>query len=243
MAVTYVDQVMAYLATDANRPAFNAAIGLPAFAGRSFTRRYGIEGYAVDSVALADPLDYAFQRLVDDQARLTGFTERHGASPERRWLDWTLHRQALVGWIDAAFTTQASMALSVMPGSLVLGPAADLVDDGTAIAVPPMSFRTNMLLGIDPDGFSLGYTLHVHVFLANTLSPTDDLRRIRQLRALLEADPAFLATLDGAPDQSPFAFVQVYPQDAADGAPLAPDAVAALFDQADVLAAFFTPPV
>src|SRR3954454_16832990 len=98
MPVGFVDQVMAYLAVDANRAAFTGAIGLPAYAGKSFARRYGVQGFQVDSVTLEPPADFRLQQIVDNQARLTGFSERRSERPERKWIDYTLHRQELIGW-------------------------------------------------------------------------------------------------------------------------------------------------
>ena len=242
MTVTYVDQVMAYLTTDANRASFNGAIGLASYAGRSFLRRYGVGGFQVDGVTLDVPTDFRLQQMIENRPRLTGFSEQYGQRPERKSIDYTLHRQDVAGWIDATFATKATMALHAVPGSISLGPAADVRDGGTAVASPPMSFRTAMLLGLDTEAFSLGYTLQVYVLLAAELTPTLDLRRIQQARSVLEADSAFLASLDGPVNQRPFLFAQVYAQGAADGGPLSPAAIVAMFDQADVLAAFFTVP-
>ena len=75
-----------------------------------------------------------------------------------------------------------------------------------------------------------------------SLAPVADLRRIQQMRSVLEADPGFLVSLDGPTDQRPCLFAQIYAQDAAAGGSLTQAAITAMFDQADVLAAFFTPP-
>jgi hypothetical protein len=232
---------MAYLATDANVTAFNAAIGLAAFAGRSFTRRYGDGTFVVDAVTLGDVADFGLQQMVQERPRLTGFSERRTERPERKWIDYTLHRRELVGWVDATFSSQATLSLHAIPGSVTLGPGADVQQDGFA-AVPPQSFRSTYLLGLNSDAFTLTYTLNAYLQFSSDLSPLDDLRNIQQVRDVLEADPSFLASLDGPADQRPFLFVQVYAQGAADGGPLAPAAVTALFDRADVLAVFFSPP-
>jgi hypothetical protein len=57
--------------------------------------------------------------------------------------------------------------------------------------------------------FREDYPLQVNVFMAAAVSPTGDLRRILAVRNFLEADPAFLVSLDGSPDQRPLLFVQV----------------------------------
>ncbi len=242
MPVTYVDQVMAYLASTANRTTFVDAIGLAAFAGTSFTRRYGSNGFLVDSVSLTAPTDFQIQELVQDELRLTGFSDKRCERPERKWIDYRFHKQQVIGWIDASFTTQASLALHMVPGSAPLGPSAQIGDAGIAFPGQPASWRSSFRLGLTTDQFSLDYPLRVQVFVAAAISPTDDLRRILAIRAFLEADPAFLVTLDGSPDQRPLLFVQVYPPETAAAEPLSQAAITQLFDQTDVLAAFFTLP-
>jgi hypothetical protein len=242
MAVTYVDQVMAYLALSANRTAFIDAISLAAFAGTSFTRRYSSNGFQVDSVSLDPPDDFRIQQLIQDDIRITGFSDKRTERHERKWIDYRIRKQQVIGWIDAAFTTQTSLALHAVPGSAVLGPQGTVEQAGTQSAPPPTTWQSNFLLALTTDQFSLSYPLQVKVFMAAVVSPTDDLRRILAVRNFLEADPAFLVSLDGSPDQRPLLFVQVYPADAADGGPLSPAAIAQLFDEADVLAAFFALP-
>jgi hypothetical protein len=68
MAVTYVDQVMAYLAHESHR--FIDAISLAAFACTSFTRRYGSNGFKVDNVSLDPPDDFRIQQLIQDDLRI-----------------------------------------------------------------------------------------------------------------------------------------------------------------------------
>jgi hypothetical protein len=241
MTVTIVDQIMAFLTTDANRATFNTAIGLAAYAGKSFIRRYGVGGFQLDNVTLGTPTDFRLQQIVATNPRLMGYSERRGEKAERKWIDYTLHRPELAGWVDATFAAQATMALHTVPGSITLGPGADVRNNGTA-AAPPMSYRNAFLLGLNTDAFTLNYTMQVYVLLAADLAPAADLRRIQQVRSALEADPGFLVSLDGPVDQRPFVFAQIYAQDAAARGPLTPAAITAMFDQADVLAAFFTPP-
>jgi hypothetical protein len=242
MPVTYVDQVMAYLALGANRTAFINAIGLAAFAGTSFTRRYGNSGFQVDSVSLDPPSDLRIQQLIQDDLRITGFSDTRSERPERKWIDYRIRKQQVIGWIDAMFMTQASLALHAVPGSVALGPQAAVEQAGTQSAPVPMTWRSSFLLALTTDQFSLSYPLKVCVLMATAVSPTDDLRRILLVRNFLEADPAFLTSLDGSPNQRPLLFVQVYPAGAADGGPLGEAAIAQLFDEADVLAAFFALP-
>jgi hypothetical protein len=242
MAITYVDQVMAYLALDANRTVFINAIGLAAYAATSFTRRYGDNGFQVDSVGLESPVDFQLQQLVQDDLRITGFSDKRSERLERKWIDYRIRKQQVIGWIDATFMTQANLALHTFPGSAALGPGADVEQAGARSAPEPMTWRSSFLLALTTDQFSLSYPLRVCVFMAAVVSPTDDLRRILAIRSFLEADPAFLGTLDGSPDQRPLLFVQVYPVGAADGGPLGQAAIAQLFDEADVLAAFFALP-
>ena len=157
MAVTYVDQVMAYLALSANRTAFIDAISLAAFAGTSFTRRYGSNGFQVDSVSLDPPGDFQIQQLVQDDLRITGFSDKRTERHERKWIDYSIRKQQVIGWIDAAFTTQTSLALHAVPGSAVLGPQGTVEQAGTQSAPPPTTWRSNFLLALTTDQFSLSY--------------------------------------------------------------------------------------
>ena len=95
---------------------------------------------------------------------------------------------------------------------------------------------------VNTAAFTLNYTLEVYVWIAAEVSLVADLRRIQQTRLYLEAEPGFLASLDGPPDQRPYLFVQVYPAGLGNLAPLTEQAVTRFFDAADVLAAFFTIP-
>lgn len=69
-----------------------------------------------------------------------------------------------------------------------------------------------------------------------------DLRRIGAVRRIVEASDRGLATLDGAANQSPYLFVQLYPTGVLAATPLSQVAVVAAFGAADVLAAFITIP-
>ena len=242
MAVTFVDQVLANLATSANRAAFINTIGLAGFAATSFSRRYGTGGFQVDKVTLGPLANFQLQQLIRDDFRITGFSERRNERPERKWIDYRIHKQEPVGWVDASFTTRADFSLHVVPGSVAFGPAADVQPAGWQSAAAPMTSLSKFLLALATDQVALTYTLQVHVFIAAGLSLTDDLRRIQTIRRFLEGDPSFLVSLDGTPDQRPFLFVQIYPSGVADGGPLAPAAIAQFFDAADVLAAFLPPP-
>jgi len=242
MAVTFVDQVLAYLATSANRDPFIAAIGLAAYAGTSFTRRYGQGSFQVDGVTLGEPNDFHLQLPIMDDLRVMGTRERRNGCVERQWIDYHIHKQEQLGWVDASFTTPAQLALHAMPGTLILGPGADVQQDGVDAPPPPQNYRLKLRVPVATDAFTLDYTLRIYVFIAAEPAPTADLRRILLLRRYLEADPRFLASLDGPPDQQPFVFVQIYPADAAEGGPLKQAAIAQLFDAADILTAFFAVP-
>lgn len=241
MAVSYVDQVMSYLSTSANRDSFVTTIGLATFAGTSFTRRYGQGGFQVDGVTLGSLDDVHLQLLIQDDLRITGTREHRGERPERHWADYRLHKQQALGWVDVSFITPAQFALHLVPGTLALGPGADVEQNGVDTPPPPMTYRLKFQVPFTTDGFTLAYTLQVYVFVSNDLSPIDDLRRIQALRQFLEADPRFLTSLDGPADQRPFLFAQIYPAGAAAAGPLSQAAIVQLFDAADVLAAFFTP--
>lgn len=241
MAISFVDQVLSYLAAGANRNPFIAAIGLAAFAGTSFTRRYGQDVFVVDNVTLGAPNQFRLETPVQDDARVTGTREQRGERPQRQWFDLRL-RPAQLDWIDVSFAAPAQFALHAVPGSLVLGPGADVEQQGADVPPPPQNQRLKMRLGVNTDAFTLNYTLQVHVWLAEDVSPAADLRRIQQARRYLEGQPDFLASLDGPPDQRPYLFVQVYPSGLDNLGPLTEPAITQLFDAADVLAAFFALP-
>jgi hypothetical protein len=242
VAVSFVDQVMAYLANSANRGPFITTIGIATYAGASFARRYGLDGYQIDGVTLGAPNEFRLQVSVQDEIRITGTRERRNERPERQWIDYRVHKQEPIGWVDASFSTLAQIALHAVPGTLVLGPGADIQQEGVDTPPPPMNIRIKFNLPLTTDAFTLTYTLQVYVFVSAQLSPTDDLRRIQLVRHYLEADPKFLVSLDGSTDQCPFLFTQVYPTNAANGETLSQATIVQLFDAADILAAFFTPP-
>jgi hypothetical protein len=242
MAVTFADQVLAYIANSANQNTFVNTIGLSAFAGASFAARYGQNSVQVDNVAL-DNLDaFRLQQVIQDDLRIMGISERRTAAPERHQIDYRIHKEQTLGWVDAAFTMRAQFNAHAMPGSFPLGPGAGVQQAGVDPAPPPMSFTPKFLLTLVTEAFTLTYTLQVYVFIASEVSPTDDLRRVCALRAFLEKDPSFLASLDGPPDQRPFVFVQIYPANADLGGLLTQPAIVQLFNAADILASFFTLP-
>lgn len=241
MPVTFVDQLMAYLATSANLTTLINSISLAAYAGTSFTRQYGQNGFQVDSVALAAPQGFQLQQLILDDLRFTG-TEQRSDHGSRTLYDLRYHRQHEIGWVDASFVTQATFNAHAIPGSFQLGPSAGVAQDGVSAAPPPASFVSQFVLSLSTDPFTLSYPLSVCMFASEELSPTQDLRRILEIRTFLQSDPAFLRSLDGSPDQRPLLFAQIYPATAAVGGPLSEPEVASLFDADDILAAFFTIP-
>jgi hypothetical protein len=242
MPVSFVDQLMAFISVPENLTSFISSVGVPAYAGTSFTRRYGQGGFQVDSVALGVPSDFQLQLLILDDPRITGTEQGTHSGGVRKLFDLRYRRQQPIGWADAVFTVGADFNAHMVPGSALLGPAANVQSGGVAFGPPPTTFQSKFLVGLTTDAFTLSYPLRVYVFASEDLSPSADLRRIRQVRQFLEADPAFLASLDGPPDQRPLLFVQIYPGNAADGAAVNAAAVARIFDTDDILAAFFSPP-
>ncbi|HWE37632.1 MAG TPA: hypothetical protein VG406_13775 [Isosphaeraceae bacterium] len=241
MAIGFVDLLMAHLATPANQGPFLDAVGLAAFAGTSFARRYGQGGFQVDGVTLGAPGGLRFQEWIQDDAHLVGTREQRGERPDRQAYDFRF-RAPEPGWVDAAFSLPAQFALHAVPGSLTLGPGADVVPAGVASTGKSGGYGLKFLATLGTDAFSLSYVLNTYLFASAELSPRDDLRRVLTLRRTLEASPSFLASLDGPPDQRPYLFVQVYPAGAAGGAAPGQAGVAQLFDAADMLAAFFDIP-
>jgi hypothetical protein len=137
VTVSFVDQVVAYLANSVNDVPFISTIGLAAFAGTSFTQRYGQGGFQVDSVTLGDLSPLKLQVPVMDDIRIIGTRDRRNERPERQWIDYRVHKQEQIGWVDVSFTTPAQFALHAVPGTLVLGPGADVEQNGTKYSVSP----------------------------------------------------------------------------------------------------------
>src|SRR5947207_3593605 len=139
MAVNFVDELMAFIAIPANMTTFITTIGLAAYAGTSFTRRYGQNGFQVDSVTLNSPDNVQFQDLILDDPRITG-TEQRTDGAGRMLFDLRYHRQHEVGWADTSFTTKADFRARLVPGSLLLGPGADVTQNGLEVGPPRMKY-------------------------------------------------------------------------------------------------------
>jgi hypothetical protein len=240
VAVSFVDQFLAFLADPANQGTFAGTIGLAAFATASFTRRYGKDGFQVDGVTLAAPTDFSFQEGFFDETRLTGFRELRSERPERKWYELRINRNE-PGWIDAAFSVPATFAIEAVPGSIQLGQGGDLVSAGVSDPAP-LTHMLNFQLPVVTGSFTIDFDLRAFAFAASDPSPVADLRRIRSLRRTLEEDPQFLVTLDGSPDQTPYVFIQIYKKGVLDGTALTEANVVQAFAAADVLAAFVTIP-
>jgi hypothetical protein len=240
MAVSFADQILAFLAVPANVGPFLNTIGLAGFAGASFARRYGQGGFAVDGVTLGTPSGLALEVFLANEVRLLGSRERRSENPRRDWYDLKVRRET-AGWVDAMFTVGAQFALRAIPGSLPLGPGANITQSG--ISEPaPSQHKFGFQLPVTTDTFSLSYSLSVQLFATADPSPVLDLRHVQTMRQLLEDDPQFLASLDGTADQRPYVFVQVYPAGVLNGPPLSQSAVVQAFAAADVLAAFVSVP-
>jgi hypothetical protein len=242
MPVSFVDELMAFISTPANLGTLISSTGMAAFAGTSLARKYGQNGFQVDSVVLGTPVDFDLQELVLDDPRIMGTEQRTDCPSARKVFDLRYHQQQPIGWVDAAFTVPADFNAHILPGSAVIGPAAGVQQNGMSFGPGPSTIQSKFLLSLTTDSFTLSYPLRVRVFASADLSPTADLRRIREVRQFLEGDPAFLASLDGPPNQRPLLFAQIYSGTAADGAPITKDAVVQMFDADDILAAFFTVP-
>jgi hypothetical protein len=240
MAVSFADQLLVFLANPANQSQFAAMVGLSAFASTSFTRRYGQGGLQVNGVVLGTPSGFRLQELFFHETKMTGFREKRSEQPERQWYELRVSRNDL-GWVDATFSVPVQFAVEAVPGSVQLGPGADLVPAGVS---EPASARhlLKFQLPVETTAFSLAYDATAFVFLASDPSPVTDLRRILVLRRLLEDDPQFLVTLDGSPDQTPYLFIQLYRSGVLQGTPLSEASVVQAFAATDVLAAFINVP-
>jgi hypothetical protein len=239
MAASYVDQVMAYVVNSSQQGAFVTAIGLGAYAGKSFTRRYNLNNYQVQSATLGPLSQTQVQQAILDDVRLIGTRECHN---QRHRYDFHLYKQELLGWVDVSFVTTAQFAVQAVPGTFAPGQGAAVQQNG--IETPPLinTAQLKFNLPLTTDTFTLTYTLQVFLFVSADLSPLNDLRRIQLLRTYLQGDPNFLVSLDGTEHQRPFLFVQLYPASVADGGLVSQGGITELFDAADILVAFFTPP-
>jgi hypothetical protein len=77
--------------------------------GHGLSGAYGSNGFQVDSVSLDPPDDFRIQQLIQDDLRFTGFSDKRTERHERKWIDYRIRKQQVIGWIDAAFTTQTSL--------------------------------------------------------------------------------------------------------------------------------------
>jgi hypothetical protein len=238
VAVSFADQFLAFLADPANQSTFAGTIGLAAFANASFKRRYGKDGFQVNGVTLAAPIDFSFQEGFFGETRLTGFREQRSERPERKWYELRISRNE-TGWIDAAFSAPAKFAIEAVPGSIQIGQGGDLVSAGVS-EPSPLTHLLKFQLPVMTGGFTIDFNLRAFAFAASDPSPVADLRRIQNLRRPLEDDPQFLVTLDGSPDQTPYVFIQLYKSGVFNGTGLTEANVVQAFAAADVLAAFVT---
>src|SRR3712207_1855751 len=120
MAVSFVDQVAAFLAVGVNQSGLSAQIGLPAFATLSFTQKYGNGGFQLKSVTLGAPTDFRFQQAFNADMRLSGTRERRSEQPPREVYDLRVGLGA-PSWVDAVFTVPAQMVIQPVPGAIQLG--------------------------------------------------------------------------------------------------------------------------
>jgi len=237
MAVSFVDQVAAFLAVSANQSRFPALVGLPAFATASFTQRYGSGGFQLNAVTLGAPADFRFQQAFNADMRLYGTRERRSEQPPREAYDLRVSLGA-PSWVDAVFTVPAQLAIQPVPGAIQLGGAGSLAQAG--VTDPgPQTHQLTFQLAVTTGVVNATYQAECFVFAASDPSPVADLRRIGAVRRIVEASDRGLVTLDGAASQSPYLFVQLYPAGVL-ATPLSQAAVVAAFGAADVLAAFIT---
>ena len=240
MAISFGDQVVAFLAVTANQAQFAALTGLAGFATTSFTSRYGQGGFQVNSVTLGAASDFRFQQPFNCETRLCGFRERRSEQPRRDWYELKMSREA-PSWVDVALTVPVQFAVQPFPGSIQLGPAGGLTQAGVTDPAPTvhdLQFQVAVATG----ALTLSYQASCFAFATADPSPVNDLRRITAIRQIVEQDGAFLASLDGTPDQTPFLFVQLYPAGVLPATPVSQAAVVAAFGASDVLAAFLTVP-
>ncbi len=240
MAISFGDQVVAFLAVTANQAQFATLTGLAGFATTSFTNRYGQGGVQVNSVTLGAASNFRFQQPFNCEARLCGFRERRSEQPRRDWYELRMAREA-PSWVDAILTVPVQLAVQPMPGSILLGQAGGLTQAGVTDPAPTVH-DLQFQIAVDTNALTLSYQASCFVFATADPSPVTDMRRITAVRQIVEQDGTFLVSLDGTADQAPLLFVQLYPAGVLPTTPVSQAAVVAAFGAADVLAAFLTVP-
>ena len=240
MAVSFADQVAAFMAVSGNQSAFPALVGLAAFATSSFTQRYGSGGFKLNSVTLGVPTSFRFQQLFNGDLRLTGARERRSEQPPREAYDMRVELGA-PSWVDMTFAVPAQLAIQPTPGAIQLGPTGGLIQAGVSDPGPTrhaLAFN----LPVTTDVVTTTYQAQCYVFATSDPAPVQDLRRIGAVRRIVDQSDSGLVSLDGSSDQSPTLFVQLYPMGVLGATPLSQNAVVAAFGAADVLAAFISIP-
>jgi hypothetical protein len=240
MAISFTDQVTAFLAASGNQSGFPAFVGLAAFATASFTQRYSSGGFQLNSVTLGGPTNFRFQQMFNGDLRLTGARERRSEQPPREVYNMRVELGA-PSWVDAIFTVPAQMAIQPTPGAIQLGPAGGLTQTGVGDpgrTQHALAFK----LAVATDVVNTTYQTQCFVFATSDPAPVQDLRRIAAVRRIVDQSDSGLVSLDGSPDQSPNLFVQLYPTGVLAATPLSQNAVVAAFGAADVLAAFVNIP-
>ena len=240
MTISFNDQVVAFLAVAANQAQFVTMTGLAGFATTSFTRKYGQNGFQLNTVTLGAATDFRFQELFNSEARLAGFREKRSEQPQRHWYEMKMGREA-PSWVDAVLTLPVQFAVQPVPGSIQLGPAGGLTQAGVSDQAPTIH-QLQFQVPVTTDVLTLNYQARCFVFATADPSPVNDLRRIATVRKTVEKGGEFLASLDGTANQAPYLFVQLYPNGVIPATPVSQAAVVAAFGAADVLAAFLTLP-
>jgi hypothetical protein len=240
MAISFDDQVAAFLAVTTNQAQFAATTGLAAFATTSFTQKYGQGGFQLSTVTLGAPSTFRVQEVFNSERRFSGFREKRSEQPQRHWYDLRVSREAPV-WVDAVVTMPIQFAIQPVPGSLQLGPSGGLVQAGVsdpALLTHSLQFQ----MPVATSALTVTFQAQCLVFVTADPSPVTDLRRIISVRRIVENDGQFLASLDGTDEQTPYLFVQLYPAGVLAATPLSQAAVVATFAASDVLAVFLTVP-
>src|ERR1700689_908851 len=165
MAVSFADQVTAFLGVGANQSGFPAQIGLPTFATSSFTQKYGSGGFELNSVTLGAPADFHFQQAFNADMRLSGPRERRSEQPPREAYDLRVGLGA-PSWVDAVFAVPAQLAIQPVPGAIQLGGAGSLTEAG----VTDTGLQTHQLavqLAVTTDVVNATYQAECFVFAAS----------------------------------------------------------------------------
>jgi hypothetical protein len=232
MALGFVDRLLGFLSNTPQCDALLSSAGAGAFCLRTFSKRYGIEGYQITDVALAVTSSSRLEVAVPLTERWVGSRDKRSDTLERWAIEYRVNRATDLGWVDCAAAAAANVTFAALAltGASVGGPSYSKpgpVEHELGFALPTTDGSPQVA----------SYPLDIWVFGSETIDPAADLRRIVEVRRMLDGDPFAFRSLDDSQERRLSLYVQAY-DSTADPSPLTQAGVSALFESADVLVAF-----